>query len=96
MLSKLNTSRRGQAMLPEVIQDFCEAMYERTGCSFTVLTAMPDPTRNTAIKTFSICTGENPYNQDFATAYAKFKTKILTPFAAFAETVYSKFLSITT
>jgi len=82
--------KRGQSTLPDVIQDFCEAMNERTGWWFTVLAGGPDPLQDAAIRTYSICTGEDAYGRSFARAYPDFNKSVLMPFPSFMQTAFCK------
>jgi hypothetical protein len=79
--------------LPDVIQDFCDAMNERTGWCFTVLAGGPDPSQDAAIRTYSICKGEDMYGRSFARAYNDFNDGILKPFSSFMQTVFRKYRS---
>jgi hypothetical protein len=63
-------------------------MHERSGWWFTVLAGGPDPSRDGAIRTYSVCTGEDSYGQSFAGAYAEFNEGILKPFSSFMQTVF--------
>jgi len=66
-------------------------MNERTGWWFTVLAGGPDPAKDTAIRTYSICTGEDAYGRSFARAYPEFNNGILKPFSNFMQTVFCKY-----
>ncbi|KAJ3497297.1 hypothetical protein NLJ89_g10364 [Agrocybe chaxingu] len=77
-----------QAALPDMIQDFIDALGDRTHWSFTVLAGGPCPARDGVIRTIAVHTGTSVHGHHFAKGYGKFKENVLAPYSKFLHNVY--------
>lgn len=71
-----------------MIGDFLEAMARRTGWSFTVLGGGPDVAKDGNIRTISLHTGKDAYEQTFPKAIPNYIDTVLAPYSKFLESVY--------
>ncbi|KAJ8690403.1 hypothetical protein PTI98_011831 [Pleurotus ostreatus] len=76
--------------IPKYFQAFSQELARRTGWSFTLLAGGPDPENGGRINSIGVHFGENKAGQHFGKATPGFGDMVLTPYANFLNTVYTK------